>query len=149
MSAADPAEQMIFILMKRIQVLEKKVFKKKRPDVTMGKKLLLLREMGLLEKFADHFKTKKNLHTFLEIILDQLLEKIGKLIDSKLSQADAPPKTNQSILLSRAEVAKTLKISFPTLHDWTKQGWLQSYKIGNRILYKSNEVEDALQKVSN
>ena len=83
------------------------------------------------------------------INVDQLLEKIGKLIDSKLNTADTIPKSGQSILLSRAEVAKTLKISFPTLHDWTKQGWLQSYKIGNRILYKSNEVEEALQKVSN
>jgi excisionase family DNA binding protein len=81
------------------------------------------------------------------INVEQLLEKIGKLLDSKLKEAE-PLSKNQSFFLSRAEVSNLLKISLPTLHDWTKQGWLQSYKIGNRVLYKLQEVEEALKKVS-
>ena len=48
--------------------------------------------------------------------------------------------------LSRVEVAKMLKISLPTLNDWTKLGWLSSYKISNRVLYRSDEVEASLYK---
>jgi excisionase family DNA binding protein len=80
------------------------------------------------------------------INVEQLLERIGKLLDSKLKKAD-PESKSQSIYLSRAEVSRLLKISLPTLHDWTKQEWLQSYKIGNRVLYKREEVELALEKV--
>lgn len=80
------------------------------------------------------------------INVDELLEKIGNLIDAKLNSP--PPKENQSTLLSRQEVATLLKITLPTLHDWTKLGWLQSYKIGNRVLYKLEEVEEALKKTT-
>lgn len=80
--------------------------------------------------------------------LEQLLEKIGKLLDSRLNSTTPQKKENQSHYLSRTEVAKLLKISLPTLHDWTKLKWLQSYKIGNRVLYKLEEVEEAIKKTS-
>lgn len=46
--------------------------------------------------------------------------------------------------LSRKEVGLILKISLPTLNTWTKEGKLQSYRIGTRILYKPDEVNKAL-----
>jgi excisionase family DNA binding protein len=84
---------------------------------------------------------------FTELNVDELLLKIGELIEKKLNQRNLPEADAKSFL-SRLEVANLLKISLPTLNEWTKLGWLQSYKIGNRVLYKSNEIEDALQKVS-
>ena len=45
---------------------------------------------------------------------------------------------------SRKELAKLLKVSLPTLHEWTKDGLLKSYRIGNRILFKECEVLQAL-----
>lgn len=84
------------------------------------------------------------------INLNQLLEKIGQLIDSKIGTGfNQPQEKNQSDYISRSEVAKLLKISLPTLHEWTKLGWLQSYKIGTRVLYKLAEVEASLHQVSN
>jgi len=83
------------------------------------------------------------------INVDELLQRIGELIDSKLDKnTSLPTKSNHQTFLSRNEVAKLLKISLPTLNEWTKLNWLQSYKIGNRVLYKSDEVEAAIQKVS-
>lgn len=81
------------------------------------------------------------------INLKQLLEEIEKLLDSKLANLslEAPP----TKLLSRTEVAKLLKITLPTLHEYSKTGWLQSYKIGKRVLYKSEEVKEALTIVLN
>ncbi|RZJ99556.1 MAG: DNA-binding protein [Flavobacterium sp.] len=78
--------------------------------------------------------------------LNELLGKIGQLIDERLSKLPPDPEKPPFKFISRAEVAKLLKISLPTLHDWTKLGILQSYKIGNRVLYKLAEVEQALTK---
>lgn len=51
------------------------------------------------------------------------------------TSADKPEK-----FLTRGEVAVLLKITLPTLHDWTKKGLLKAYRIGNRIRYKEAEV---------
>lgn len=86
---------------------------------------------------------------FTGINLNQLLEKIGQLIDSKLSNASSQTQnSNQSKFLSRQEVSKLLMISLPTLNDYTKFGWLTSYKIGNRVLYKQEEVLACVDKVA-
>jgi len=71
------------------------------------------------------------------------LEKIEKLLDSYLN-AQQPVEIKPDFI-SRQEVANLLKITLPTLHDWTKLGWLQSYKIGNRVLYKLHEVMEAVK----
>lgn len=81
------------------------------------------------------------------ISLNDLLQHIGQVIDDKLKQTHKK-ETPKTSFLSRAQVSQLLKISLPTLNEWSKLGWLQSYKIGNRVLYKQNEVEDALHKVS-
>jgi len=80
--------------------------------------------------------------------LDELLEKIGQVIDSKLQVATQNTKENQSKFITRKEVAQLLKISLPTLSQWTKEGKLQSYKPGNRVLYKQDEVLLAVDKVA-
>lgn len=50
--------------------------------------------------------------------------------------------------LTRQEVAKILKISVVTLAQWDKYGIIQPYRIGNRIRYKSDEIEKALMKIN-
>jgi excisionase family DNA binding protein len=57
-----------------------------------------------------------------------------------------PEPEKKSKLLSRNQVAEYLHISLPTLNEWTKLGWLKSYKIGNRVLYKSDEVDKGLRE---
>ena len=84
---------------------------------------------------------------FTGISVTDLLFQIEQLIDAKISIL--PKKdTNQSDYLSRKEVARLLKITLPTLHDWTKLGYLIAYKIGARVLYKECEVMAALENVS-
>jgi len=48
--------------------------------------------------------------------------------------------------LTRAEVAKFLKISLPTLHRYTKDGILKSYRIVGKVRYKFQDVENALKE---
>lgn len=50
-------------------------------------------------------------------------------------------------LFSREEAARTLCISLPTLHEWTKSGIIKAFRIGNRVLYKLEDINDALTEV--
>ena len=75
----------------------------------------------------------------------ELLSQISSLISNRLSEhmeLQRPPNPNK--YLTRKEAASLLKITLPTLHEWTKMGWLTSYRIGNRVLYKEQELESAL-----
>ena len=81
------------------------------------------------------------------IELKDLLNSIGDLIDKKL-ELRLPAQKKTSKYLSRTEVCELLKITLPTLNDWSKLGRVQSYKIGNRVLYKQDEIENALHQVS-
>ena len=78
---------------------------------------------------------------------DDLLLRIEQLIDAKLGSQTQTTNAKESEYITRKEVAKLLKVTLPTLHDWTKQGWVQSYKIGNRVLYKQSEVESSVEQV--
>lgn len=46
--------------------------------------------------------------------------------------------------LSRGQVAKHLQISLPTLHSYVKQGLIKSYRIGGKVRFKLEEVDQAL-----
>ncbi len=57
------------------------------------------------------------------------------------------PKTKEKDLdrlYTRKETAKYLRISLPTLHDWSKAGVLISYRLGNRVYYKQSEIDRSL-----
>jgi excisionase family DNA binding protein len=83
---------------------------------------------------------------FTGITVNDLLLQIEQLIEAKISR-QPQKENNQSGYLSRKEVAKLLKITLPTLHDWTKLKYLRAYKIGTRVLYKELEVIETLEKV--
>lgn len=81
------------------------------------------------------------------IELNELLEKIATIVEDKIrGNKPAPPKSVK--FLSRSEVCDLLKISLPTLNDWTKIGRLQSYKMGNRVLYKQDEIEASIESLA-
>lgn len=78
---------------------------------------------------------------------DDLLLRIEQIIDAKIGSHAQIQKTKDSEYITRKEVAKLSKVTLPTRHDCKKQGWIQSYKIGNRVLYKQSEVESSVEKV--
>ncbi|MGM0931946.1 MAG: helix-turn-helix domain-containing protein [Bacteroidota bacterium] len=46
--------------------------------------------------------------------------------------------------LSRAEVAKLLKVDISTVHNWGKAGKIKRHGLGNRVYYKRSEIEQAI-----
>ena len=49
-----------------------------------------------------------------------------------------------TVYLTRGEVCKQLQISLPTLHNYTKEGLIKSYRMGGKVRYKAQEIEQAL-----
>jgi len=106
---------------------------------------------GIRRSFGITIKNKVMSQIILQgISLDEFKELLSKTVESKFNVQEVQSKVQSSQkYLSRVEVAKLLKISLPTLNEWTKLGHLQSYRIGNRILYKADEVDESLSKVKN
>ena len=83
------------------------------------------------------------------ISVQELVKKIAESLQVKNDQQETPKVKEPSEYLTRKEVARFLKITLPTLHEWSKRGLLQSYRIGNRILYKAAEIQSSVHKVLN
>ena len=80
--------------------------------------------------------------------LKDFQEIIGELIEAKLKQFQpvTPPQT-QGEYLTRLETCKKYRISLATLHNLTKDGTLNGYRIGGRVLYRFAEVEQSIQQI--
>lgn len=86
-----------------------------------------------------------------KILFDTLeLSDIKKVVEQALEEKlkeFIQPKESSLVLLTRKDTAQLLKISLPTLGEWTKNGTITAYRIGNRVLYKLNEVDEALERI--
>lgn len=82
-----------------------------------------------------------NPQEFKKEILDDLK---SLLQEFKFPQKEEPT----TDLLTRQEVAEMLSIDLSTVHNWSKQGKLSSYGIGNRVYYKHSEIEQAIVKLN-
>lgn len=76
---------------------------------------------------------------------------LANLIDEKIkAQLEELKKNFQpkepDEFLTRKEVAKMFKISYPCLHDWINKGILKPYKMGNRTYFSRKEIEETLLK---
>ena len=87
---------------------------------------------------------------FQEINETELKKIISDVIEEKLKFSPRIELLEKkTVYLNRFEVVELLKISLPTLNNWSKSGIVQSYRIGNRILYKQDEIDLAIQRVKN
>lgn len=71
---------------------------------------------------------------------------VEEVLETKLKGLLTPKKTELK-LLTRKDTAKLLCISLPTLHEWTKTGIVKAHRIGNRVLFKQDEVHQALSQI--
>lgn len=81
------------------------------------------------------------------LTVDALLEHIDAIVEKRLNEKieHLNPKKGYKFL-SRKEVSQILKVSLVTISDWSKRGIINSYRIGTRVRYKSDEIEEALIK---
>lgn len=85
------------------------------------------------------------------ITLIELKKLLAELIEEKVSIITE--RNNHKVLpetyLTREEVCKLLRITLPTLSNYTSQRLLKGYKIGDRVLYKRQEIDKALTEIGN
>jgi len=46
--------------------------------------------------------------------------------------------------LTRAEVSKMLNVSLVTLNSWNRSGRLKAHAIGGRVLYRQEDIDNAI-----
>jgi len=68
-------------------------------------------------------------------------QKILTVIQDKIERKE--------IFLNRKEAAQRLGIGLSTLNTLSKEGAVQSYRLGGKIRYKESEIEGALEQVKN
>jgi|GEM_PF-422559 len=80
--------------------------------------------------------------------LTLLLKKVTDL-EFKISSPTTPPQPASDVdqLRTRKETAARLSITLATLHEYTKSGRISAYRIGNRVLYKDSDIQNALRQV--
>ena len=80
---------------------------------------------------------------FQDIIKKSLLEAIEGL---NLFSKSQPEKEKQ--ILTRKETAAMLNISLPTLHAYTMQGKIKSFRLGYSVRYRLQDVYDSLSQTN-
>ena len=80
---------------------------------------------------------------------EDLKELIANVVRSEMSGFKPVPTESKEgqEFLTRKQTAEKLQVSLVTLHDWTKKGVIQGYRISRRIRYKATEVEAALKEM--
>lgn len=81
----------------------------------------------------------------LESLIDNAVGKAIKEYSTQLQKVEDKPD-----FLTRKQTADKLHLSLGTLDQYVKSGLITSYKIGHRVLFKSNEINDSLfQSIQN
>jgi hypothetical protein len=79
-----------------------------------------------------------------------IIEELQNLIRSTIREEiqlvlDKEPDENK--YFTRKEAATLLKISIPTLHQYTKIGIIKGSRIGTRVLYKLKDLESSMNEI--
>lgn len=76
---------------------------------------------------------------------EEFSEFLRPIIREELSRLN--PQESITRYLSRQEVADLLKISLPTLNEYTRTGIIKGSRIGTRVLYADADVKEAVKAI--
>jgi hypothetical protein len=79
---------------------------------------------------------------------EELKQIIKEVIREELNAKNNLVNQEEDVFLTREETCSILKINKSSLWKWTKKGKLISYGIGNRVLYKKNEVIESVMRIN-
>jgi len=84
------------------------------------------------------------------IPMDELLQQLREIVREEIAAAKLSQQPNDTKVsyLSRKELAEKYHITLPTLSSWTKLGKVKAYRIGRRVLYKEQEVDQSLKLIA-
>lgn len=89
---------------------------------------------------------------YTAIPLHEIEAKFARIVEDKIrgliQENNSQKENSKEKYASRKEVSERLRISLPTLNSYIKQGKIKSYRIGRRILFKWDEVENVLEEIT-
>lgn len=74
------------------------------------------------------------------------LKCFGKILPREVEPIISSQALTKTIL-TRQETAELLSLSLPTLHDYTKRGLIKAYRLGNKVRYRLEDIENALVQI--
>ncbi len=77
---------------------------------------------------------------------DDLKNIISNAVEDKIASL-LPQRKVSNDYLTRQETASLLRISLPTLNDFTKRGLITGHRIGSRVLYSRDLIESSLKEI--
>lgn len=83
---------------------------------------------------------------FIGVEPESLIKEIvSKVKESLLTDLEKTFKENEpKRYLSADEVCQRFGVSKPTIHEWRKRGILIPHKLGSRVYYRLDEIENAM-----
>jgi excisionase family DNA binding protein len=79
--------------------------------------------------------------------VEELVSKIEDVVSKKLKEEISALKPQKDYeFWDTDQTAEFLRISKVTLHKWKKLKYLNPYRMGRRILFRSDEVEASLKR---
>lgn len=81
----------------------------------------------------------------IPVPLAELLKQFSELIDKKLLEKQQ--QEIQGKLLTRKEIAAKFGVSLVTLNEWVKRGFIECHRIGGRVYFRPEHIEEALKKI--
>jgi hypothetical protein len=83
----------------------------------------------------------------IQVTPEELLQLFNEALDSKIDKIlnlqKQAPKTEY---LSKKETSKLIGVSIGTLDNWSKNGILEPMRIGNRVLYTKQSIDNKLSQ---
>ncbi len=90
-------------------------------------------------------QTKGMGNPILQISLDDLREVVKDLCQEERSRIEEAIKAHREHpVLSRKETAEMLGVTLSTLWQWDRTGYLTPVKIGSKVMYRPQDVEEVL-----
>ncbi len=85
---------------------------------------------------------------FIQVTPEQLQTAIVEGVKTQLDELKKQFQPKEPTkYITRHEVAEMLSVDLSTVHNLSVKGTLQKYQIGGRVLYKRQEVENAIVKL--
>ncbi len=85
----------------------------------------------------------------IEELVNILETRLSNSIEQKILTIIQDKAERKETFLTRKDAAQKLGVSLSTLHTLSKEGTVQSYRLGGQIRYKESEIEGALEQVKN
>ena len=72
-------------------------------------------------------------------------EIVSKVKESLLTDLEKTLRENEpKRYLSADDICELFGVTKPTIHEWRKRGIFKSYKLGARVYYRLDEIENAM-----